>query len=78
MLDPNNPIFGQMFGGFNQFQQAFGQFAQMMGFAPNGNVNQMEQMAQQKIQEALNSGKITQQQFEEARQRVMQMTGRKG
>lgn len=74
MFNPNNPIFGQMFGGFNNFQTGLNQFMQAFGQGNNGN---MEQMAQQKVQEMLNSGQISQQQFEQARQMAQQITGMK-
>ena len=73
MFNPNNPIFNQMFGGFNNFQTNFNQFAQ--SFGQGMNPNSMEQFAQQKVQEMLNSGRMSQQQFEQIRQMVNQITG---
>lgn len=73
MFNPNNPIFNQMFGGFNNFQNNFGQF--MQTFGQGMNPNSMEQFAQQKVQEMLNTGQMSQQQFEQFRQMANQMTG---
>lgn len=73
MFNPNNPIFNQMFGGFNNFQNNFGQFMQSFG---NGmNPANMEQFAQQRVQQMLNSGQMSQQEFEQMRQMANQMTG---
>lgn len=72
MFNPNNPAFNQ-FGGFNNFQNGLSQFAQIFGQGNNG--ANLEQMAQQRIQEMLNSGKISQEQFEMARQKAMELTG---
>lgn len=74
MFNPNNPIFNQMFGGFNNFQNNFGQF--MQSFGKGMDQNSMEQFAQNKVQEMLNTGQMSQQQFEQIRQVVNQMTGR--
>lgn len=74
MFNPNNPIFNQMFGGFNNFQNNFNQFAQQFGQGMNP--NNMGQFAQQKVQEMLNSGQMSPQQFEQIRQMANQMTGR--
>lgn len=73
MFNPNNPIFNQMFGGFNNFQTNFNQFTQ--SFGQGMNPNNMEQFARQKVQEMLNTGQMSQQQFEQIRQMVNQMTG---
>lgn len=73
MLDPNNPIFNQMFGGYNNFQAAFNPFVQQVMQGMNG-VNVDEQI-QFMIQQKLNSGEISQQQFESVRQTVNQLTG---
>lgn len=73
MFNPNNPIFNQMFGGFNNFQNNFGQFMQSFG---NGmNPANIEQFAQQRVQQMLNSGQMSQQEFEQIRQMANQMTG---
>lgn len=74
MFNPNNPIFNQMFGGFNNFQNNFNQFAQQFGQGMDQ--NSMEKFAQNKVQEMLNTGQMSPQQFEQIRQVVNQMTGR--
>lgn len=74
MFNPNNPIFNQMFGGFNNFQNNFNQFAQQLGQGMDP--NSMERFAQNKVQEMLNTGQMSPQQFEQIRQVVNQMTGR--
>lgn len=73
MFDPNNPIFNQMFGGYNNFQAAFNPFVQhIMQGMNSGNIDtQIQSMIQQK----LNSGEISQQQFEYVRQMTNQLTG---
>lgn len=53
----SNPIFS-MFGGFNNFQSQFQNFAQQM----QGQMN-----PQMQVQQLLNSGRMTQQQFENIR-----------
>lgn len=68
MFNPNNPIFNQMFGVYNNFQTAFSQFAQSFGNNPG-------QTAQQQVQQMLNSGQMSQQQFEQFRQLANQITG---
>ena len=52
-----NPIFS-MFGGFSNFQNQFQNFAQQM----QGQMN-----PQMQVQQLLNSGRMTQQQFENIR-----------
>jgi hypothetical protein len=60
-----NPILS-MFGNYQNFQQQFANFQQQMnGIDPR-----------QKIQELLNSGQMSQQQFNNLRFIVNQMTGR--
>lgn len=68
MLNPNNPIFNQMFGGFNNFQNNFSQFMQSFG---NGN-------PQAVVQQMLNNGQMSQQQFEQCRQLANQIMGNQG
>lgn len=68
----NNPIFQQMFGGYPNFQQKLQSF---VGHLQNevsdlANFNPM-QSVQQKIQ----SGEMTPQEFEMYRQQVNMMTG---
>lgn len=60
--------FFNAFGGFQNFKNQFDAFRQNM---QNQKVN-----PQQKIQEMLNSGQITQEQFEQARQIANQITGK--
>lgn len=64
----NNPIFN-LFGGMANFQQRFNQFQQNLpqGFNP-----------QSKVQELLNSGQMTPQQFEWFRRIADSITGRNG
>lgn len=61
-----NMNFMQMFGNMQNFQRQFQNFQnQMMGVNP-----------QQKVQELLNSGKMSQQQFNQLRNIVNRLTGR--
>lgn len=58
-----------MFGGYKNFQNQFQQFQQQcmqQGFDP-----------QQKVQELLNSGKMTQEQFNQLRNLANMLTGKK-
>lgn len=58
--------FMQLFGNMQNFQRQFQNFQnQMMGVNP-----------QQKVQELLNSGKMSQQQFNQLRNIVNRLTGR--
>lgn len=66
-FNPNNPIF-QRFGGFNNFQAQFANFANQFRNGPNVDFQQM-------VQQKLDSGQMTQEQFEALRQQVNQMTG---
>ena len=61
-----NNIFNA-FGGFMNFRNQFNQFQQNM---QNQGIN-----PQQKVQELLNSGQMSQQQFEQLRQIANQITG---
>lgn len=66
-FDPSNPIFNQL-GGFNNFMSNFNSFQQQF--------NQCAQMTpQQIIQQKLQSGEITQDQFNAVAQRANQMMG---
>lgn len=57
----------QLFGNMQNFQRQFQNFQnQMMGVNP-----------QQKVQELLNSGKMSQQQFNQLRAIVNQLTGKR-
>ena len=68
MFNPNNPIFGQQFGGYqnfmNQFQAFSQQFQQSAQLSP-------QQIIQQKIQ----NGQITQEQFNAMAQMANAMMG---
>lgn len=57
----------QMFGNMQNFQKQFANFQKQMG-----NVN-----PQQKVQEMLNNGQMSQQQFNMLRMMANQLTGRK-
>ncbi len=61
-----NPLI-QMFGNMQNFQQQFANFQKQMG-----NVN-----PQQKVQEMLNNGQMSQQQFNMLRMMANQLTGRR-
>lgn len=62
----NNPMM-QMFGNFQNFQQQFQQFQQSMrGVNP-----------QQKVQELLNSGQMTQEQFNQLRAMANMFSGKR-
>ncbi len=59
-----------MFGGFQRFQQQFNMFAQ--------NFNQQSQMTpQQKVQQLLDSGQMSQEQFNQFSQMANAITGTK-
>lgn len=63
----NNNLFN-MFGGFNNFQNQFNAFKQQFmagGISP-----------QEKVQQLLNSGQMTQQQFDQLRMLANQITGK--
>lgn len=64
----SNPIFN-MFGGFQQFQQNFNAFAQ--------SVSQQGATPQQIVQGLLNSGKMSQEQFNQLSQMANMITGSK-
>lgn len=57
-----------MFGGFMNFRNQFNLFQQ--------NVQNQGINPQQKVQELLNSGQMSQQQFEQIRQMANQITGK--
>lgn len=61
-----NPLI-QMFGNMQNFQQQFVNFQKQMG-----NVN-----PQQKVQEMLNNGQMSQQQFNMLRMMANQLTGKR-
>lgn len=63
-----NPIFS-MFGGFQQFQQNFNAFAQSM--------SQQGMTPQQMVQNLLNNGKMSQEQFNQLSQMANMITGSK-
>ena len=63
-----NPIFN-MLGGFQQFQQNFNAFAQSM--------SQQGMTPQQMVQNLLNSGRMSQEQFNQLSQMANMITGSK-
>ena len=65
-FNQSSPIFNA-FGGFQNFQMQFNNFANSLG----------QQNPQQLVQQMLNSGKMTPQQFEQLRQQANQMMGPK-
>lgn len=68
----NNPIFQQMFGGYEQFQQQFQSFMNnMQSQVPNPASMDPMKMVQDMIQ----NGKISPQEFEMYRQQANMMTG---
>ena len=68
MINPQSPILN-MFGGFSNFMQIYNQFANS-GMNPQVMVPQM-------IQQMFNSGRITQDQLNQAVQFANQLTGRR-
>lgn len=68
-INPNNPIFQQMFGGYNNFNNAFTQFVNQPMFQNS------PMAAQQIIQQKLNSGEMTQEQFNQLRAMANQIMG---
>lgn len=68
MFNPNNPIFNQRFGGFNNFMNQFGAFQQQF--------NQSAQLSpQQIIQQKIQNGQISQEQFNAMAQMANMMMG---
>ena len=63
-----NNIFN-MFGGFNNFQNQFNAFKQQ--FNMQNNIS-----PQEKVQQLLNSGQMTQQQFDQLREMANKITGK--
>lgn len=70
-FNPNNPIFNQ-FGGYNNFMTQFNQFCNQ--FSSQG--MNPAQYAQQQIQQKLNSGQITQEQFNMIAQQANMFMGK--
>lgn len=68
-LNPNNPLFQQMFGGFNNFNTAFTNFANNPMFRNPG------MSPQQIVQQKLNSGEMSQEQFNQLRVMANQIMG---
>lgn len=67
-FNPMNPLFQQRFGGFNNFVNEFNNFRQQFG--------QNAQMSpQQIIQQKIQNGEITQEQFNQMAQMANQMMG---
>lgn len=68
-INPNNPLIQQLFGGYNNFNQAFTNFVRNPMF-------QAGQMTpQQIVQQKLNSGEMTQEQFNQLRAMANQIMG---
>lgn len=68
MFNPNNPIFNQRFGGFNNFMNQFGAFQKQF--------NQSAQLSpQQIIQQKIQNGQISQEQFNAMAQMANMMMG---
>lgn len=65
----NNPLFN-MFGGFVNFQRSFNSFAQQFN-------NQGSQNPQQVVQNLLNNGQMTQDQFNQIRDIANAITGQR-
>lgn len=63
MMNPNNPLFNN-FGGYQNFMNGLNSFAQQLRQDPRTQAQQM-----------LNSGQMTQQQFEQLRQMANALTG---
>lgn len=63
-----NNIFN-MFGGFNNFQNQFNAFKQQFNMQNN-------MSPQEKVQQLLNSGQMSQQQFDQLRAMANQITGK--
>lgn len=63
----NNPMFN-MFGGFANFMAQFNQFRQ--------NIQQNGIDPKQQVQQLLNSGQMTQEQFNQFREMANQITGK--
>ena len=63
MMNPNNPLFNN-FGGYQNFMNGLNSFAQ-----------QLHQDPRMQAQQMLNSGQMTQQQFEQLRQMANALTG---
>jgi hypothetical protein len=67
-FNPTNPLFQQRFGGFNNFVNEFNNFRQQFG--------QNAQMSpQQIIQQKIQNGEISQEQFNQMAQMANQMMG---
>lgn len=67
-FNPQNPLFQQRFGGFNNFVTEFNNFRQQFG--------QNAQMSpQQIIQQKIQNGEISQEQFNAMAQMANQMMG---
>lgn len=67
-FNPQNPLFQQRFGGFNNFMNEFGNFYQQ--FCQNAQMS-----PQQIVQQNIQNGKITQEQFNQVAQMANQMMG---
>lgn len=70
-FNPNNPVFNR-FGGYNNFMTQFNQFCNQF----SGQGMNPAQYAQQQIQQKLNSGQITQEQFNMIAQQANMFMGK--
>lgn len=68
-IDPNNPLIMQLFGGYNNFNNAF------TNFMRNPMFQNQQITPQQIVQQKLNSGEMTQEQFNQLRSIANQIMG---
>lgn len=70
MCNPNNPVFGQMFGGYQNFQNEFSNFANNFQSQAGG------ADPQQIVNGLMDHGKMSQEEFNRYRQIANMMTGK--
>lgn len=68
-INPNNPLIMQLFGGYNNFNNAF------TNFMRNPMFQNQQITPQQIVQQKLNSGEMTQEQFNQLRMIANQIMG---
>lgn len=68
-INPNNPLIMQLFGGYNNFDNAF------TNFMRNPMFQNQQITPQQIVQQKLNSGEMTQEQFNQLRAIANQIMG---
>lgn len=68
-INPNNPLIMQLFGGYNNFNNAF------TNFMRNPMFQNQQITPQQIVQQKLNSGEMTQEQFNQLRAIANQIMG---